>query len=91
MSKRHKNESKDIWGEYHKWEDEKEKKIERCGWCGALLNISIEEFEALPEGERNRRTELSDCGCNQQEEHDRYVTRDMAIDAGDINLEGLRY
>lgn len=59
-------------------------KLERCGWCGA--------FQSDPSfytNEEQQNAELMDCGCHQEEVH--YVTRDMAIDAGDLSLEGQIY
>lgn len=56
----------------------------RCGWCGA--------FESDPQEytlEEQNNAELTSCGCHQEEQ--RYVTRDMAIDAGDLSMEGMTY
>ncbi len=59
-------------------------KLERCGMCGAFQS----DPEEYTEEEQNN-AELVHCGCEQEEQ--RYVTRDMAIDAGDLSLEGQRY
>lgn len=60
-------------------------KLERCGACGAFQSDPKEYTE-----EEQNNAELVHCGCEQEEEQ-RYVTRDMAIDAGDLSLEGSRY
>lgn len=65
-------------------------KIERCGACGDFPHMTADQLNAIPEQELNERTELIHCGCENYEEP-RYVTRDMAIDAGDRSLEGQRY
>ncbi len=61
-------------------------KLERCGNCG--------EFQSDPslytQQEQNE-AKLIHCGCGGNEEPPRYVTRDMAIDAGDLSLEGSSY
>lgn len=59
--------------------------IQRCGACG--------EFQSDPSGytkEELDAAELIHCGCEVQEEA-RYITRDMAIDAEDLSLEGSQY
>jgi hypothetical protein len=67
-------------------ESVEKKKIEltRCGACG--------EWQCDPaqytEDEQNK-AELIHCGCELEEQEQRYVTRDMAIDAGDRSLEGM--
>lgn len=60
-------------------------KITRCGACGEWQNDPRMFTE-----EELKNAELVHCGCEQEEEI-RYVTRDMAIDAGDVSLEGRRY
>jgi hypothetical protein len=63
------------------------KKLLRCGACGDFVNISsLRELQAYTEKEKQE-AELVHCGCENQEEI-RCVTRDMAIDAGDLSLEG---
>lgn len=57
-------------------------KLERCGWCGAFQSDPSQYTE-----EEQNNAELTSCGCH-VEEQQRYVTRDMAIDAGDLSLEG---
>jgi Zn ribbon nucleic-acid-binding protein len=61
------------------------KKLTRCGACGAWQN----DPSMFTEEELNN-AELVHCGCEEEEEI-RYVTRDMAIDAQDLSLEGSRY
>ena len=65
-------------------------KIERCGACGDFQNITIEQLNLITPKELDERTETVHCGCENYEEQ-RYVTRDMAIDAGDRSLEGQPY
>lgn len=60
-------------------------KLKRCGACGQFL-----QDPRLYSKEEQDNAELIHCGC-ETEEQPRYVTRDMAIDGGDINLEGQRY
>lgn len=71
-------------------------KITRCGSCGIwLLNgkdISPQEFEEhkVAELESSGKYELDWCSscANEQSQPKGYVTRDMAIDAQDLSLEG---
>jgi hypothetical protein len=60
-------------------------KLERCGACGAFQSDPIEYTQ-----EEQDSAELIHCGCENYQEQ-RYVTRDMAIDAGDLSLEGQLY
>lgn len=60
-------------------------KLTRCGSCGAF-----QIDPALYSKEEQDNAELIHCGCEGNEEP-RYVTRDMAIDAGDLSLEGSIY
>lgn len=59
-------------------------KLERCGACGGFQTDPKEYTE-----EEQRNAELTHCGCEQEEQ--RYVTRDMAIDAGFPEMEGERF
>lgn len=68
--------------------EEKLKGLERCGGCGDI-NADIGFLNNLTEEEINQ-IPIGDCGCTHNEEP-HYVTRDMAIDAGDRSLEGQRY
>jgi len=61
-----------------------EPKLERCGACGTFQSDPKEYTQ-----EEQNNAELVHCGCEQDEP--RYVTRDMAIDAGDLSLEGQQY
>lgn len=62
-----------------------EEKLQRCGACGAWQQDPSKYSE-----EEQNAAELVHCGCENQEEQ-RYITRDMAIDAGDLSLEGQPY
>lgn len=73
-----------------------EQKIERCGFCGSLFRgdtlLSVEELNATPQNIIDE-APLGYCPNAQAENAEenppqRYVTRDMAIDAGDLSLEG---
>lgn len=59
-------------------------KLERCGWCGAFQTNPAEYTQ-----EEQDNAELTSCGCHVEEQ--RYITHDMAIDAGDMRLEGQPY
>jgi len=59
-------------------------KLQRCGACG-----EFQQNPAFYSQEEQDNVELIHCGCEGEEEP-RYVTRDMAIDAGDLSLEGQR-
>lgn len=69
-----------------------------CGYCGTPLDeqcnpLSLDECNNLTkEQEDNAEQDHGNCCANEQEE-DNYmiVTRDMAIDAQDMNLEGERW
>ena len=69
--------------------EDKLKGLERCGDCGDFLNCDAETLNSLTK-EEIAQIPLVHCGCINQEEP-RYITRDMAIDAGDRSLEGQRY
>ena len=60
-------------------------KLTRCGACGAWQQNPA--YYSLQEQET---AELVHCGCENEQEP-RRVTRDMAIDAGDLSLEGSIY
>jgi hypothetical protein len=60
-------------------------KLTRCGACGAW-----QQDPQLFTTKEQEEVELVHCGC-ENEEPQRYVTRDMAIDAGDLSLEGQPY
>lgn len=63
----------------------KEEKLTRCGACGDWQ----QDPKLFTEEEQNN-AELIHCGCENANEI-RYITRDMAIDAGDLSLEGQRF
>lgn len=60
-------------------------KLTRCGACG-----DFQQDPKLYSEEEQKNCELIHCGCENIQEL-QYVTRDMAIDAGDLSLEGQRY
>lgn len=60
--------------------------LQRCGACGEFQNISSDELKLCTQQEIEN-AGLIHCGCENYQEK-RYVTRDMAIDAGDLSLEG---
>lgn len=73
-------------------------KIYRCGWCGHPTNEKGQTLQGndfkkavnIIEKYGDGRTEKThgDCCVREQTENRMQVTRDMAIDAGDPNLEG---
>ena len=74
----------------------REKNLERCGFCGqffiGLEYLTVDELNSTPK-EKLDAAPLGYCPNAQAEsdeqEPQRYrITRDMAIDAGDPNLEG---
>lgn len=71
-------------------------KIERCGFCGQFFiadrYMTAEELNATDQ-QTLEAAPLGYCpnaGYEDSENEQRYVTRDMAIDAGDLSLEGQR-
>lgn len=64
---------------------EEKPKLEICWACGAWQQDPRKFTQ-----EQQDNYELVYCGCEDYEEP-RYVTRDMAIDAGDLSLEGMQY
>ena len=56
--------------------------LQRCGACGDFQSDPTHYTKTEQDS-----AELIHCGCEQEEEP-RYVSRDMAIDAGDLSLEG---
>ena len=68
-----------------------------CGWCGQPTNkdgkpLTIDECKQLTDEQLNSAELLNgDCCPPQQERETIIVTRDMAIDAGDMSLEGQRW
>ena len=73
-------------------------KIYRCGWCGCPTNKKGELLDdethervvSIIEEYGDNHTEQTHgyCCINEQIHPIRRVTRDMAIDAGDLSLEG---
>lgn len=71
----------------------------RCGYCGTPTDkegnpMSIEYCQSLTEEQLNGAILTHGYCCyEEQHQHDKYiiVTRDMAIDAQDMNLEGQRW
>ena len=71
--------------------------VYRCGWCGTITDengnpLNPEEIENLnpTEEQLNNATAVNGYCCIHmaQEANRMQVTRDMAIDAGDLSLEG---
>ena len=72
-------------------------KIKRCGYCGIPIDsecnpLSIEECNRLTGKQLNEaEQDHGNCCVNEQQEYNyTIVTRDMAIDAGDLSLEGMK-
>lgn len=75
-------------------------KLERCGFCGSYFrgdkHLKVEELNKTSQKDLDE-APLGYCPDAQAEyeeqntEPQRYVTRDMAIDVGDENLEGQPY
>jgi len=73
-------------------------KIKRCGYCGIPLDnecnpLSPEECKKLTEKQLNEAELICGSCCIDEQQKDNYiiVTKDMASDAGDPNLEGMRW
>lgn len=67
---------------------EKEK-LERCGMCGDYLQDP--RLYTKEEQDNAKLTYCYDCEIKENENQQRTITRDMAIDAGDMNLEGQKW
>jgi hypothetical protein len=66
-----------------------EKKITRCGMCGVfMIDGRIMSADELNEFEAS--SLCPDCANEENERQNRTVTRDMAIDTGMPELEGMR-
>jgi hypothetical protein len=70
----------------------------RCGWCGQPTDkdgnpLDIEICKLITEEQLNSAELVHGYCCLAEQEEKRYitVTRDMAIDAGDLSLEGERW
>jgi hypothetical protein len=62
-----------------------------CGFCGAPLNADKDQIDT-PEGYDPNDYQHDACGkCQAEQNEPRYVTREMALDAGDPSLEGSEY
>lgn len=72
-------------------------KIYRCGWCGSITDkngreVDSKTFQRVVDiielyGDSHTEKTHGDC-CRNEGTIDERVTRDMAIDAGDLSLEG---
>ncbi len=60
--------------------------LQRCGVCGVWLD----DPSLYTEDEQNNPV-LSYCDYCHREANSQIITRDMAIDAGDLSLEGQIY
>jgi len=72
-------------------------KIYRCGWCGSPTEANGYELDGEPRGKAiniietygdYRTHQTNGSCCPPEHENTQRVTRDMAIDAGDLSLEG---
>ena len=63
----------------------------RCGWCGHPTDATGEPLRDLSDWQETVAELLNGACCPNGDGSPRYVTRDMAIDAGDPLLEGERY
>lgn len=66
-----------------------------CGYCGQPADKNGKPLEVIPEGFDLAKAEMVHgmcCAAQQQYETERRtVTRDMAIDAGMLEIEGMQY
>lgn len=71
-------------------------KVYRCGWCGTPTNQNgttlhgqaFEKVVRIIDTYGDGHTEKTHGDCCRYEGNAQKVTRDMAIDAGDLSLEG---
>jgi uncharacterized cysteine cluster protein YcgN (CxxCxxCC family) len=61
--------------------------MKACGACGSPILEGNETVNDIPENFDPNKYELEHCGCENYERM-RAITRDMAIDACDLTLEG---
>lgn len=73
-------------------------KFYRCGWCGQPTDkdgnpLDIEVCKTITDEQLNNAELVHGycCLAEQEEKQHFIVTRDMAIDAGDLSLEGERW
>lgn len=76
-------------------------KIYRCGWCGCPTNekgqnLEGKDFKRVVNiiekyGDSHTEKTHGDCCIREHTETRMRITKDMAIDAGDLNLEGEYY
>lgn len=67
-----------------------------CGYCGAPLDEDCNEIYPVPDDYNpadypNEVCKCCSCEIYEQEQEKRYITREMALDAGDPDLEGQLY
>ena len=62
--------------------------MKACGACGSPILENNETVEDIPVDYNPNNYELDHCGCENMRENMMQVTRDMAIDACDLSLEG---
>lgn len=71
----------------------RETKFMRCGYCGCIYD-PVDGYEWEPKVYENINIDSLELGmcasksCQSENSHREVVTRDMAMDAGDPNLEG---
>lgn len=69
----------------------------RCGYCGQPTNAHgtpievCDTFVWAPEDEVLVTGACCETQVRAEQEYEEYVTREMALDAGDSSLEGTRY
>lgn len=64
----------------------------RCGWCGHPTDLVGSPIEFIESDIKDDAVLVNGSCCpNGDEDYPRYVARDMAIDAGDLSLEGQEY
>lgn len=72
------------------------RKLYRCGWCGSPCNCYGNVLNYFNQADYENPNNIieqvpGDCCQHKQDEQRMRVTRDMAIDAGDLSLEGELY
>ena len=64
----------------------------RCGCCGAFTDKDGNQLAEMPSEDNEELLHCNHCTCQYyHEEEARIVTREMAMDAQDMRLEGTRY
>ena len=71
-------------------------KLYRCGYCGQPCSengevLSLDEVKAKSNEEWSSAEQVHGECCVQEHEQQRFVTREMAMDAGIPEAEGMSY